>query len=75
MKLRQTLFWDVNPEKIDIDKNARYVIERVLDFGNDREVRWVAQYYDKSFLKKIIMESRSLHPRTKALWTLMLEKK
>jgi len=33
MKFRQALFWDVNPAKIDPKKNARYVVERVLDLG------------------------------------------
>jgi len=39
MKFRQALFWDTNPNKIDAQKNAQYVIERILDLGNDREVR------------------------------------
>jgi len=30
---RQSLFWDVDPKTIDPEKNAKYVIERVLEFG------------------------------------------
>ena len=73
MKFRQTLFWDVDPAKIDTKKNAQYVIERILDFGNDREVRWMLENYNKSTLKKIIANSRSLTPQSKSLWTLMLK--
>ena len=73
MKFRQSLFWDANPDKIDTEKNAQYIIERVADFGRDNEVRWVFRFYDKLFLKKIISKSRCLRPRTKTLWTLLLE--
>jgi len=75
MKFRQSLFWDVDPKKIDVDKNAQYVIERVFDFGNDREASWVWNFYDRSLLKNVVEKSRCLRPRTKALWTLILKNK
>jgi len=73
MKFRQTLFWDTDPKKIDPKKNAQYIIERVADFGNDQEARWLLNFYSKNLLRKIIAKSRSLRPRTKALWTLILK--
>lgn len=75
MRFRQALFWDVNPKKIDPKKNAQYVIERILDLGNDKEVRWLWNYYDKDFLERIVEKSRCLMPQTKNLWLLMLKNK
>jgi hypothetical protein len=75
MKFRQSLFWDVNPDKIDTKKNAQYIIERVLDFGNDKEVGWLWNFYDKSLLRRVIEKSRCLMPETKKLWMLMLKNK
>lgn len=75
MKLRQALFWDTNPDKIDTDGNAQYIIERVLDFGNDGEVKWLYHFYDTSLIKDVVTKSRSLMPKTKNLWTLLLENK
>jgi len=72
MKLRQTLFWDTNLANIDLQKNARYVIERVMDFGNDEEVRWIWNLYDKSLMLDIAKNSRVLRPDTKELWTQLL---
>jgi len=74
MKFRQSLFWDVNPSKIDVKKNAQYIIERVADFGRDNEVKWVFDFYGKKQLRNVICKSRSIRPRTKALWTLLLKK-
>lgn len=73
MKFRQALFWDTNPKKIDVKKNAQYIIERVLDFGRDNEVRWLWKTYNKTLLRKTVSRSRSLRPRTKTLWTLLLK--
>ena len=73
MKFRQALFWDTDPNKIDVKQNAQYIIERVADFGRDDEVRWVFNFYQKPLLKKIILKSRCLRPETKNLWTLLLK--
>ncbi len=73
MKFRQALFWDTNPKKIDTEKNAKYIIERILDFGSDKEVRWLRHFYDKRLIKKTVLKSRSLQPETKNLWMLLLK--
>ena len=74
MELRQSLFWDTDVKNIDIEKNAQYVIERVLDFGDDKEVKWIWNFYGKKMLKSVVTKSRCLRPRTKTLWTLILKK-
>ncbi|HBY73614.1 MAG TPA: hypothetical protein DEG44_02885 [Candidatus Kerfeldbacteria bacterium] len=71
-KPRQTLFWDVNPKTIDPHKHAKYVIERILEFGKDDEVRWMVHYYSPRQIKKVVQTSRGvLHDKTKALWQLI----
>ena len=72
-KPRQTLFWDVNPKTIDPQKHAKYVIERIMDFGNDQEVRWMVHYYPKQTLKRVVSTSRSLLPRSQVFWKLVIK--
>ncbi len=71
MKFRQSLFWDVDPKTIDPKKNAVYIIERILDFGNDDEVRWMARTYSPRLIKKVVATSRVLHQKSKSLWSLI----
>ncbi len=73
IKFRQSLFWDTDPKKIDKNKNARYIIERILDHGNDKEVKWLYYSYNKKLLKDIVSESRRLMPETKNLWKMILK--
>lgn len=74
MRFRPTLFWDVDPKTIDPKKHARYVIERILDFGNDREVRWMWHAYPHQVIRNVVQTSRVLHPQTRALWNLLIKK-
>ena len=73
MEFRQALFWDTDPKRIDVQKNAPYIIERILDFGRDSEVQWMWRTYPKSLLKEVVDNPRRLHPRTKRLWELILK--
>ena len=73
MKFRQSLFWDINPDKIDTKKNARYIIERVLEFGDINEVGWVLKHYPKNVIKKVMQLPRvQLSDKSKALWSLLI---
>ncbi|EKD75870.1 MAG: hypothetical protein ACD_43C00286G0001 [uncultured bacterium] len=72
-KPRQTLFWDVNPKTVHPKKHSTYVIERIMDFGKDDEVRWMVHYYPKQKLKRVAFTSRVLQPRSRVFWQLVLK--
>jgi len=74
IRFRQSLFWDVNPKTIDSKKHARYIIERILDFGEPRETRWLFSRYPKNTIKKVMNTPRSqINPKSKSLWSLLLK--
>lgn len=72
IKFRQSLFWDTDPKNIDPEKNAQYIIERIMDLGTDEEARWMWNYYNKELLRKVVEKSRSLRKETQKLWSLIL---
>ena len=71
IKFRQSLFWDVDPKSIDPKRNARYVIERILDFGTDEEIQWMWRFYKHSLIEDVVKKSRVLHKKTRRFWALM----
>ena len=74
MEFRQSLFWDTNPKNIDPQKHARYIIERVLEFGRLDEIGWVFRQYPRHVIKEVIKLPRvQLSPKSKALWSLFLK--
>lgn len=58
--LDKKIFWDVDPEKLDWNKNARFIIERTLVRGQTADVRTIFQKYTKEELTKAILESRGV---------------
>jgi hypothetical protein len=74
IRFRQSLFWDVDPKKIDPEKHKRYIIERMLEFGNKDEIRWLFSFYTKRLIRNTLERSRGvLHKKTKNLWSLVLK--
>lgn len=39
------LFWDVDPAAIDLERDRRYVLARVLERGRLADVRWAVGVY------------------------------
>lgn len=73
IKLRSELFWDVDPKTIDFKKHAQYIIERVLEFGNDREVKWMWEFFSPRVINHVVEISRALRKETKPLWLALTE--
>lgn len=72
IQFRQALFWDTDPKKLDTTKHAKYIIERIMDFGNDEEVRWMRRFYPKELLAEVLRKSKDLGQSTRTLWTLLI---
>lgn len=74
MPRRSSLFWDVDPQTVDPQKHARYIIERILEFGRDDEIRWLVHCYPPDLIRETLKRSRGvLHEKTKALWELIYQ--
>lgn len=67
------LFWDTKPGKIDLRKNARYVIERVLENGDLRSLKWIQMIYPTRLIIETLKASRKISPRSKNFWTIWFE--
>ncbi len=65
-------FWDVEFEDLKIEKHAFFVIKRVLDRGNLRDIRWLIKIYGKDVIKKVVMTTRDLARPTGNFWADML---
>ena|SRR3989338_1878494 len=70
--LRKSLFWDVNPDKLDVGKSADFIIGRVLDFGNLKEWRTIKQLYGEEKIRKVAKGHVFTDPRSANFWALVL---
>ena len=76
IRFRPELFWDVDVKTVDPKKHARYIIERILDYGVLDEVRWLAHHYPLKTIQRVMALPRiQLHAKSKSLWSLVFQKK
>jgi hypothetical protein len=71
---RKSLFWDTDPKALDPKRHAEYMIERILDVGNDVEVQWMFKQYPMQRIRKVMHNPRvQMHQKSRALWQLILQ--
>ena len=57
--IKKSLFWDTETKTIDVIKNKRYIIERILKFGNLDDYAWLKNVYSPDEIKKVVARNRS----------------
>ena len=60
------LFWDA--ENIDIEKHAGYIISRILNFGDEKDIRELRSIYPDKKIIEVVRKRRSLLPETGKFW-------
>jgi uncharacterized radical SAM superfamily Fe-S cluster-containing enzyme len=63
---KKSLFWD--SEKLDINKNKKHIVERILAFGDVDDFVWMMKKYDKEEVKEIFLNSRRLDKKSINFW-------
>lgn len=64
LPLRKELFWDIDFEKLDIEKHRRHIIEWVLTLGNLHEFFFIKSTCNPETLKETIKQIGYLDPKT-----------
>lgn len=62
-------FWDIDFNKLDVSKSSTYIIERILEMGDEKAIRWVLKTFPKDLVKNVIINSRGLSPQTAGFWS------
>jgi len=65
---RPSLFWDA--DEIDAGDHAAYIIARILDFGDMKDVRALRKIYSNEKIIEVIRTRRGLLPQTGKYWAL-----
>jgi hypothetical protein len=55
--LSKQAFWDVDMNKIDYKKNARYVVEKVVERGKAEDFENLLKFYGLATVKSLVLKS------------------
>ncbi len=61
-------FWDVNPEILNIKKDYFFIVERLLEYADDKTIRWLLNNYNENTIVNVVKKSRKLSPKTAFFW-------
>jgi hypothetical protein len=73
MELSKVLFWDTDYDRIDWDKNVRYVMERVVMYGQIADWNAIRAYYGLERIRAELLQSRDLDPKTLSFLSCIFE--
>jgi hypothetical protein len=69
----QCLFWEVEFSDVRFNMHKRYVIERILEYGDDQSIKWLRRKVAPKDIAAVVKSSREISPNTAALWALILD--
>jgi len=58
------IFWDTNPETLELNKHAKYIIPRVMDYGTIEDAKKIEQYYGRDTIQQVLQEAPYLNKKT-----------
>ena len=64
------LFWDVDPDGVDLVRNADFVISRILEWTTPRALEWMETQYSAQRILEVNRSSRKVSERSRQFWNL-----
>jgi hypothetical protein len=58
------LLWDIDLEDLSFDKHYKFIIERILEYGDFDELRWMENQFSQEEIIETLKESTRLSAKT-----------
>lgn len=66
-------FWDIDLARIDTSENMEFVIERILELGDENAVGWLFSFFPETQIKEVLSKSRRISAKSRNFWHFILE--
>jgi len=66
-------FWEIDFTQLRLPRRQTYVIERVLEYGDDQAIRWLKATFSPETIAGVVRHSRRISKNTANLWALVLD--
>jgi len=64
IEIKESLFWDTDINRIDLEKHAAFIVERVITMGSWENFKAILDFYGKNLFLEIILNIRFLDNKT-----------
>ncbi len=66
-------FWDVKFEILNIETQPEFILERLLEYGDKKAVKWVKKNFTKDEVANILFHFRGLSPKSANYWAVVFD--
>ncbi len=66
-------FWDVDLEDLSKNKFSYFVIERLLEFGDRKAVKWMKDNFSLEEIERVVCTSRNLSRKSANFWRIVFD--
>lgn len=74
-KFLKRYFWDVNFSELSKGNYNSFIIERILEYGDEKAVKWMKNNFDLTEIKDVIYKSKNLSQKSANFWQLIFNLK
>lgn len=64
-------FWDIKFNALGLTKSKPFIIKRLLEYGDEKSIRWMGKMFTRSEITKILSFAR-MDPKSANFWALVL---
>ncbi len=68
-------FWDVEFKDLKKKEYPRFIIERVLEYGDEKAIKWMKDNYTEKKVKQVLCRSKVLSKKNANYWQFVLNLK
>ncbi len=70
-KFLKRYFWDVEFIDLSKEKYPRFIIERILEYGDEKAVKWMRDNFTKNKVKEVVCKSKNISKKSANFWQLL----
>ena len=70
-----SVIWDVDLATIDEERNADFIVRRVLEAGRPEQVAWLFRRYGEARIARVVEQPRGLPHPVAAAWSELLRRR
>jgi hypothetical protein len=71
----QPLFWDVDVNRLHIERSSHFIIGRLMEHGDEIALRFLMRTYSLDQLRETLLTNRSISRRSRCFWSVVLDVK
>ena len=70
-KFLKRYFWDVDFSKLNKEENTSFIIERILEEGDEKAVKWLRKNFVFDEIKKVLCNSKNISKKSANFWRII----